>query len=108
MFEVAQAGQAFAANGGAGLYLDGDHPAIGGFQDGVYLDLVPGAIVVKARAFPGPGGLAASSITTDVSTMGPAPPSCPPRRAWSWPARRAAMPVSPKATAEEPVARSSM
>jgi hypothetical protein len=56
--EVAQAGQVFAADGCPGLDFDGDHPAVGGFQDGVYLDLVLGAVVVEPRAFLGPGELA--------------------------------------------------
>ena len=58
MAEVAQASQVLAANCGPGLDLDGDHPAIRGFQDGVYLGLVLGSVVVEARAFPGPGELA--------------------------------------------------
>ena len=33
--EVAQAGQVFAADGRSGFHLDGDHPAVRGFQDGV-------------------------------------------------------------------------
>jgi hypothetical protein len=33
--EVAQAGQVLTADGRSGLHLDGDHPAIRGFQDGV-------------------------------------------------------------------------
>jgi hypothetical protein len=56
--EVAQAGQVPAANGRPGLYLDGDYPAIRGFQNGVYLDLVFGAVVIEVRAFLGPGELA--------------------------------------------------
>ncbi len=56
--KVAQAGQVFAADGGSGLHLDGDHPAVRGFQDGVYLGLVLGAVVMQARAFLAPGELA--------------------------------------------------
>jgi hypothetical protein len=37
--EVAQACQVFGADGGAGLYLDGNHAAVRGFQDRVYLTL---------------------------------------------------------------------
>jgi hypothetical protein len=56
--EVAQTGQVPGADGGAGFHLDGDHAVVRGFQDGIYLDLVFGAVVVEAGAFRTPGELA--------------------------------------------------
>jgi hypothetical protein len=56
--EVAQAGQVFGANGRSGFHLDGDHSAISGFQDGVYLDFVLGPVMVQACPFLAPGELA--------------------------------------------------
>ena len=85
--EVAQAGQVLGVDGGAGLDLDGQHPAVGGLQDGVDLGLVLGAVVMQARAFRHQVSWRASSISTNVSIMGPAAPSGSPRRVASWPSR---------------------
>lgn len=56
--QVAEAGQVLAADGGAGFHLNGDQSAVGGFQDGVHLDAIPGAVVVQPGTPLRPGELA--------------------------------------------------
>ena len=104
--EVAQAGKSPAADGRAGLHLDGDHAALGGFQDGVDLDLVLGAVMVQARRVRcDQVSCRASSISTKVSIMGPDGPPGRSRRRASTPSRLAAIPESTKASLGVPMAR---
>jgi hypothetical protein len=48
--EMAEAGQVLSSYRGTGFHLDSDYAAVGGFQDGVYLGLVLGAVVVGRTA----------------------------------------------------------
>jgi len=58
MGEVAQSGEVLGSDGGSCFDFDGDDPAVGGFDDGVYFDVVFGAVVVEAGSLCGPGELA--------------------------------------------------
>src|SRR6185437_1572398 len=55
--EVTEPGQVLGPDCCPRFHLDGDHAAVGGLQDSVYLDLVLGAVVVQPSALGAPGQL---------------------------------------------------
>jgi hypothetical protein len=49
LFKVPKPGQVLASYRGPGFNLDRNNPAVWGFQDRIYLDLISSAVVVETR-----------------------------------------------------------